>query len=66
MDGRSHLHPEAQGEKMGRVDLQSKQWDESAMEDKRLLNYMAPVYTEMSGDIGIVQGLYRDYGERQS
>ena len=54
MDDRSHLYPEAQGEQMGRVDLLSHEWDENAMEDKRLLNYMAPIYTEMSDDIEIM------------
>ena len=51
MDDRSHLYPEAHGEKMGRVGSLRHDWDENTMEDKRLLNYMAPMDTEMSDDI---------------
>ena len=35
---------------MERVDLLSHEWIEKAMEDERLLNYMASVDTEMSDD----------------
>ena len=51
MDDHSHLYPEAHGERMGRVDSLRHDWDENTMEDKRLLNYMAPMDTEMSDDI---------------
>ena len=37
--------------KMERADLLSHEWVEKAMQDERLLNYMAPMDTEMSDDI---------------
>ena len=54
MDDHSHLYPEAHGERMGRVDSLRHDWDENTMEDKRLLNYMAPMDTEMSDDIEMI------------
>ena len=51
MDDRSHLSLEAQGEQMERVDLLNHEWVAKAMQDERLLNYMAPMDTEMSDDI---------------
>ena len=51
MDDHPHLYPEAHGERMGRVDSLRHDCDENTMEDKRLLNYMAPMDTEMSDDI---------------